>query len=89
MWKKLMSRSLHFTKSIEHNFSHRLCCAQLLEWKTSKDERATAPFSIGIGIPVATRTLQILEEERYLKALFRSGNVCSGVLKYQRHIVVI
>ena len=89
MWKKLMSRSLHFTKSIEHNFSHRLCCAQLLEWKRHNDERATAPSSIGLGIPIATRTLQILEEEHYLTALFRSGNVCSFILKYQKHAAIV
>ena len=60
---------------MEHNFSHRLCCAQLLEWKRHKNERATVPFSIGIGIPVAMRTFQILEDEHYLKALLRRGNV--------------
>ena len=51
-----------------------------------KDERTTAPFQIGIGISVPTRTMQILEDEYYLYAFFCSGNVCSFLTM---HILVI
>ena len=37
--------------------------------KRNKDERTSAPFSIGIEIPVAMRTLQNFEEEPLFKSI--------------------